>query len=227
MTKSALPDSPEPCGTLVSIVPKSTTFRPADPDAINEAVRGLKAGGLVAFPTDTVYGLAADPANESAIQDIYQAKDRPPVKPIPLLFASLEDAERTVGPLTGGAKKLAERFWPGAITLVVDAPDGLSPTLLSGGTTVGIRVPDHSVARALLTAWAGPLGVTSANRSGESSLRSAEEVRNSLDGRIDLILDGGECPGGVESTVVDIRGAEPVILRLGALSAEQIAETLR
>jgi L-threonylcarbamoyladenylate synthase len=208
-------------------VPKRTAVRTASPDAIVEAVTSLRSGGLVAFPTDTVYGLAADPQNEQAVQGIYEAKDRPPVKPIPLLFASVEDAEKLAGPLSAGARKLAARYWPGALTLVVDAPPGLSSTLLSGGDTVGIRIPDHPIALQLIGAWGGPLGVTSANKSGEPSLKNPNDVIKSLDGRIELVIDGGECPGGVESTVVDIRGPEPVILREGAISREEIAETLK
>ena len=191
-----------------------------DPQAISLALRILRAGGLVAFPTDTVYGVGALAFGQAAIEAIYVAKDRPLEKAIPILIGDVEDLEKVAVDIPMAARRLAARFWPGPLTIILPKRADLPPAV-SATATVGVRVPDHSVARALLRA-AGPMAVTSANLSGRESPRSAGEVMAQLGGRIPLILDGGETPGGVPSTVVDVTGVEPVILRPGPVTLEQI-----
>lgn len=190
------------------------------PDAIQQALETLKRGGLVAFPTDTVYGVGALAFDAAAVESIYTAKDRPVEKAIPILIGGPEDLDKVTGEIPPIAAKLAARFWPGPLTLVVPKHPNL-PEVVSATPTVGVRVPDHPVARALLRA-AGPMAVTSANLSGEASPSTAEEVNRQLNGRIPLILDGGETPGGVPSTVVNCLGTEPVILREGPVTLKDI-----
>ena len=191
-----------------------------DPKTLNLALAVLQKGGLVAFPTDTVYGVGALAFDGIAVERIYAAKDRPFEKAIPVLIGDLVDLIKVSMALPVIATRLAMRYWPGALTLVVpkhlDLPEAVSAT-----ATVGIRVPDHPLARALLRA-AGPMAVTSANISGKLSPCTAQEVFVQLGGRIALIIDGGTTPGGVPSTVVDCTGAEPHILREGPISKVEI-----
>jgi L-threonylcarbamoyladenylate synthase len=198
-----------------------TIILPADnKKAILRALEILAQGGLVAFPTDTVYGVGSLAFDEQAVESIYHAKDRPVDKAIPILIGGAEDLEKVTAEVPPIAAKLAARFWPGALTLVVPKHPNL-PEVVSAMPTVGVRVPDHPVARTLLRA-AGPMAVTSANISGEASPKTAEEVSRQLNGLIPLILDGGETPGGVPSTVVNCLGAEPVILREGPVTLKDI-----
>ena len=198
-----------------------TLVFPADQsDAIPRALEVLKHGGLVAFPTDTVYGVGALAFNALAVESIYAAKDRPDEKAIPILLGGPEDLDKVTTDIPSIAAKLAARFWPGPLTLVVPKHPNL-PEVVSAMPTVGVRVPDHPVSRALLQA-AGPMAVTSANLSGQDSPKTAVEVSHQLNGRISLILDGGETPGGVPSTVVNCMGTEPVILREGPVSMKDI-----
>jgi L-threonylcarbamoyladenylate synthase len=198
-----------------------TIILPANDDsALPRALEILKHGGLVAFPTDTVYGVGALAFDAAAVESIYKAKDRPVEKAIPILIGGPEDLDKVTAGVPPIAAKLAARFWPGPLTLVVPKHLHL-PAVISSAPTVGVRVPDHPVARALLRA-AGPMAVTSANISGEASPKNAEEVSRQLNGRIPLILDGGETPGGVPSTVVNCLGTEPVILREGPVTLKDI-----
>jgi L-threonylcarbamoyladenylate synthase len=196
------------------------TIPASDPQAIPHALEILRAGGLVAFPTDTVYGLGCLAFDQAAIESIYVAKDRPLEKAIPILVADVDDLDRVTRDLPERARRLASRFWPGPLTLVLPKRVDL-PAAVSATDTVGVRVPDNEVARTLLHA-AGPMAVTSANLSGRESPRDVSEVIRQLDGRIPLVLDGGETRGGVPSTVVDVSGAEPFILREGPITLEQI-----
>jgi L-threonylcarbamoyladenylate synthase len=198
-----------------------TVVLPADRnDAIAKALEVLNRGGLVAFPTDTVYGVGARAFDAAAVESIYTAKDRPVEKAIPILIGGPEDLGKVTTNIPPIAAKLAARFWPGALTLVVPKHPSL-PEVVSATPTVGVRVPDHPVARALLHD-AGPMAVTSANLSGQENPRTAGEVMRQLNGRIPLILDGGETPGGVPSTVVNCLGTEPVILREGPVTLKDI-----
>lgn len=195
-----------------------------DPESISRAVEVLRSGGLVAFPTDTVYGLGAMAFNAAAVEMIYIAKGRKEEKAIPILIGDPEDLEQVAIHVPENAKTLAMHFWPGALTLVVPKNPGL-PESVSVSNTVGVRNPDHDLARALLHA-AGPMAVTSANRSGEPNPVTAEDVLADLNGRIALILDGGKTPGGIPSTVVNCTGTEPLILRAGPISKVEIWKIL-
>jgi L-threonylcarbamoyladenylate synthase len=193
-------------------------------EAIPRALEILKAGGLVAFPTDTVYGVGALAFDGKAVESIYAAKDRPVEKAIPVLIGDPDDLEKVGIHIPASAHKLVSRFWPGPLTILVpkrtDLPESVSTT-----STVGVRVPDHVVARALLRA-AGPMAVTSANISGGQSPVSAEEVYEQLDGRIDLILNGGKTQGGVPSTLVDCTTSELKVLREGPISLKDLLSAL-
>jgi L-threonylcarbamoyladenylate synthase len=198
-----------------------TIVIPANSDvAISRALETLKRSSLVAFPTDTVYGVGALVFDAGAVESIYAAKDRPVEKAIPILIGGAEDLDKVTSGVPPIAAKLAARFWPGPLTLIVPKHPHL-PDVVSATPTIGVRVPDHPVARSLLTA-AGPMAVTSANISGNDSPKTAEEVSRQLNGRISLILDGGETPGGVPSTVVNCLGTEPVILREGPVTLKDI-----
>ncbi len=189
------------------------------------ALEVLGAGGLVAFPTDTVYGVGALAFEANAIESIYVAKDRPVEKAISILLGGPDDLGKVTGEVPPMAEKLATRFWPGPLTLIVPKNPNL-PDVVSVMPTVGVRVPDHPIARALLTAT-GPMAVSSANISGQDNPKTAEAVRRQLNGRIPLILDGGETPGGVPSTVVNCLGREPVILREGPVTMNDMQFVLR
>ena len=202
----------------------NTEILPADdPLAIHRALAILRAGGLVAFPTDTVYGLGAQAFNQTAVESIYLAKDRPLEKAIPILIADVVDLDKVADAVPALALRLAVRFWPGPLTLVVPKHASL-PATVSATSTVGVRIPDHGAARALLRA-AGPMAVSSANLSGQDNPRTVGEVIRQLNGSIPLVLAGGETRGGIPSTVVDVTGAEPVILREGPITFEQIKST--
>lgn len=192
-------------------------------DWLEQALAALRAGGLVAFPTDTVYGVGALAFDNAAIEQIYLVKGRASEKAIPVLIGQVDDLVRVVETIPPAAQQLAMRFWPGPLTLVLPRHPDL-PSAISSTPTVGVRLPDHPVACALLRA-AGPMAVTSANLSGQPSATTADEVVNQLGGRIPLILDGGATPGGVPSTVVDCSGALPRLLRAGPIPFEAI-ETL-
>lgn len=194
------------------------------PSAIEQALDVLCAGGLVAFPTDTVYGVGALAFDGKAVESIYIAKDRPIEKAIPILISDESDLEKVGMDIPNIAHKLASRFWPGPLTVLVPKQPTL-PESVSATETVGVRIPDHEVARALLRA-AGPMAVTSANISGQPSPSTADEVFAQLNGRIELIIDGGRTPGGVPSTLVDCSGETIKILREGPISLEEIKSKL-
>jgi L-threonylcarbamoyladenylate synthase len=203
----------------------TTRILPAErPESIEEAAHLLESGGLVAFPTDTVYGLAASLTRPQAIEALFEAKGRDTAKAIAVLVGRRQDLEQVAGPIGPVAARLAERFWPGALTLVVPVRPGLPPNL-SPRPTIGVRMPDHPAALALLIRT-GPLAVTSANRSGGPDCSTVEEVLAQLGGRIDLILDGGRTPGGTPSTVVDCTGEQPLILRSGPVTEAMIRQAL-
>ncbi|HEX7541089.1 MAG TPA: L-threonylcarbamoyladenylate synthase [Anaerolineales bacterium] len=191
-----------------------------DPLALLRALEVLQLGGIVAFPTDTVYGVGALAFDGAAVERIYAAKDRPVEKAIPVLIGDADDLAKVSAEVPEVALKLAARFWPGPLTLVVPKHPKL-PEAVSAAATVGVRIPDHPVARALLR-LAGPMAVTSANLSGQPSPSTAREVFAQLGGRIALILDGGKTPGGVPSTVVDCVGAEAKVLRAGPIPKSEI-----
>jgi L-threonylcarbamoyladenylate synthase len=190
------------------------------PNAIQHAIDVLRNGGIIAFPTDTVYGLAAPIDNEESIDRLYVAKGRNNTKAIALLLGDSDQLDQVATDLSVSARKLAEHFWPGPLTLVVPRHPAL-PEILAPLPTIGVRIPDHPVALALLKA-AGPLAVTSANISGQDNAMTARQVLKQLKDRIHLIIDGGRTPGGVPSTVVDCTTPKPEILRKGPISLKQI-----
>ncbi len=187
-----------------------------DSQAIERAKEVLKRGGIIAFPTDTVYGLAAMVTDAGAIEKLFAAKGRDFNKAIAVLVGDEEQVGQIAVNLNDRVKKIMRQYWPGAITLVVEKNPGL-PVVLSPSNTVGVRMPRHDFALALLRA-VGPLATTSANISGQRNPITAQDVLEQLNGRVELILDGGTCPGGVPSTVLDCTGAKLVILRLGAIT---------
>jgi L-threonylcarbamoyladenylate synthase len=192
---------------------------------IKTAVTILQGGGMVAFPTDTVYGLGALAFDNSAIESIYTAKDRPIEKAIPILIGDLSDLDKVVDNIPDMALRFAARFWPGPLTCIVPKKRTLPPAV-SATSTVAIRIPDHPDALALLRA-AGPMAVTSANISGRANPSTAQEVYEQLQGRIPLILDGGKTPGGIPSTLVDCTGGTPIILRDGPISMTELQAAIR
>lgn len=197
-----------------------------EPADIAQAVDVLRQGGIVAFPTDTVYGVGADVRQPEAIAALYEVKERPLSKAIPVLLARAEDLCSVAREVPKSAWRLAEQFWPGALTLVVRRSPSLPSILTAEGPTVAVRVPDHPVVRALIEGLGAPLAATSANISGQPSSVTADDVLAQLGGRIALILDGGPCPGGRSSTVVDLTTTPPRVLRPGPISAEQIRAAL-
>jgi L-threonylcarbamoyladenylate synthase len=203
---------------------KTEFLNSGDPDALIYAFQTLLAGELVAFPTDTVYGVGALVFDRKAVERIFVAKGRLAEKSIPVLLASTEQLEKVTVQVPELAAKLADRFWPGPLTLIVPKHPAV-PDAVSATETIGVRVPNHPTVRALLR-LSGPLAVTSANLSGQESSSTAAEVRAQLDGRIALILDGGRTPGGVPSTIVDCMGPELKILRQGPVTLEQIKRIL-
>ena len=206
---------------------KTTRLAAASPDSVAEAAQSLRAGGLVAMPTETVYGLAADATSDQAVAAIYAAKERPAINPLIAHVLSLE-AAREHAVFEPAAEKLAIRFWPGPLTLVLPAAPTCRISLLAraGLDTVALRVPSHETARALIEAAGVPLAAPSANRSGRVSPTTAAHVAADLDGRIDWILDGGPCRHGLESTIVEVAGGRIVLLRPGAIARQAIESAL-
>ncbi len=198
----------------------------ADPKAIDRAVQLLKAGGLVAFPTDTVYGVGAHAFLPQAVERIYQVKGRPRDKAIPLLLDSAESLPHVARDITPEAWRLTKKLWPGALTVVLHRLPVVPDIVTGGGPTVALRVPDHPFTLTLIRAAGAPLATTSANLTGHPDPQTAQEVADYLEGRIDLILDGGRCPGGIPSTVIDLTQTPPVIVRSGAISREELQEEL-
>jgi len=199
----------------------------ADATAIRKAAAILRRGGLVAFPTETVYGLGADAENETAMRALFAAKGRPADHPVIVHLADASLVDQFAIEVPDAARKLAAAFWPGPMTLVLRRRARIGDLVTGGLETVGLRVPGHPVAHALLTEFGGPIAAPSANRFGRVSCTRAEHVVAELGDRVELILDGGECKVGVESTIIDVSGKQPAILRPGAVTAEQVAAVLK
>ena len=201
---------------------------PASPEEAAEAcARAVARGELIVIPTDTVYGLAGGVRNPDAIARIYEAKGRPEHMALPVLVASAQDAL----PLIGGdaaaeAKHLFERFWPGALTAVVPRTDDVPAAVTAGRPTVGLRLPDSDLARAIIAACGGALATTSANLSGEPPACDVAELPAELLARVAVVIDAGRCPGGAPSTVVDLSAHPPRLLRGGPVPAEALREVL-
>jgi L-threonylcarbamoyladenylate synthase len=198
-----------------------------DSASLERAATILRGGGLVAFPTETVYGLGANALDEAAVRRIFDAKGRPATNPVIVHVASFDDLGPLVRDMPDRARILAERFWPGPLTLVLPKSGRVPDIVTAGGPTVAVRVPSHPVALALLQASRLPLAAPSANRSTCLSPTRADHVLRGLDGRIDLLLDAGPTPGGIESTVLDVSVDSPVLLRPGLVGAEAIEAVVR
>ncbi len=194
---------------------------------LEQGISILKQGGVVAFPTDTVYGLGAAVNLPQAVARVYQVKERPKNMPLPLLLADKSQIEEVAEPVPPIAWLLAAKFLPGGLTIVLFKSKSVPDTVTGGGKTVAIRIPAHPIPLALARGVGTPIVGTSANLSGKPSALTAEEVYTQLDGKVDLIIDGGRCPGGRESTIVDLTGETPLILREGAISKEELINAYR
>jgi L-threonylcarbamoyladenylate synthase len=202
-----------------------TKVLPVTEESMAKAVRILSAGGLVAFPTDTVYGVGAHAFQPQAVEKIYAAKIRPRDKAIPLLLATPDDLSLVAESVPPDVHLLTERFWPGGLTLVL-RKRAIVSNAVSPSPTVAVRVPDHPVTQALIAALGAPLAATSANMAGNPSPVTTREVVRELGGRVELVLDGGPCPGGIPSTVLDLTTDPPTILRSGAIAEADIRDIL-
>jgi len=191
---------------------------------IKRAIEILKSGGIVAFPTDTVYGLGANPFIQEAVERIYRVKRRARSLPLPLLLADQSDIIEVVAEIPDSARCLADHFLPGGLTLVLKSSARVPGIIKAGGDTVAVRIPNHHIPIALIRGLGLPLVGTSANVSGKPSPVTAGEVNEQLGGLIDMVIDGGRCPGHLESTVIDATVEPPAILREGAVSRREISE---
>lgn len=194
-----------------------------DPETLDKAVQVIESGGVVAFPTETFYGLAVDPENVSSVQKLFQVKGRDSAKAIPLIAADVVQVESSISSLSVNELHLANRFWPGPLALVIRASENLASNLHAG--TVAVRVPGHTMARMLVSQVGRPITATSANMSGTLPAISADEVYEKLGSALDLILDGGPTPGGVASTIVRVDQSGPVLIRAGVLPWERVLES--
>lgn len=204
------------------------TVSPTDPrpDALTRAAECLLRGRLVLFPTDTLYGLAADPRNARAVALVYRAKGRGTAQALPLIAADIEQVEIAAVRLSPLTRRLAERFWPGPLTLVVDAAPAIDASVHGGTGTVAIRVPDHAVARGLAGCLGFAVVSTSANRSGAPAVSTADAAVAEMGNDVDLVLDGGPTAGGEPSTIVDARANPPRLVRAGAVPFPRVLEAL-
>lgn len=198
-----------------------------DPAALDEAAAVIRAGGLVAFPTETVYGLGADATNPEAVARIYEAKGRPTTNPLIVHGDGVAEVRKAVAHWPDLAARLAHRFWPGPLTLVMRRSDLIPDAVTAGRDTVGVRVPDHLVAWMFLARVGRPVAAPSANRSTRVSPSTAAHVVKELQGRVDLVLDAGPTPVGIESTVLDLTAHPLRVLRPGAVTAGQIARSMK
>ena len=202
----------------------NTIIKAVTEESISQAAEILKQGGIVAFPTDTVYGLGAICTDEEAVKKIFAAKGRDEGKPLSILVASIEQAEKIALEIPEKARRLMEKYWPGALTVVLKKRPEISDVVSAGKDTIGIRMPNSRMTVSLLEAAGMPLAAPSANTSGKRSSVSAEDVICDLNGKVDMILDGGICPVGISSTVVDLTGDKPIILREGTITKTMIDE---
>lgn len=195
---------------------------------LNQAIEWIQQGELVAFPTDTVYGLGADATNEAAVQKVFEAKGRPENRPINVLISQPEDVLKYTVDVSDDAMKLAKAFWPGPFTLILKSAGNLSPVITAGKDTVGLRIPDNALAQQFIEQCGVPLATPSANSSGRPSPTMASHVMDDLNGKIAGIIDGGATSYGIESTILDFSEANrPIILRPGNISKEAIEEVIQ
>ena len=200
--------------------------RAIGPTDLAPAVAWLRQGRVLAYPTDTSYGLGADPTSSEAVQAVFEVKGRRADVALPLIAATTAQVERLCGALTGDSARLAAGFWPGPLTLVLDAPASLAAGVTAGRASVAIRVPAHPVARGLCAAWGGPLTATSANRSGEPEAITPEQLGVLQEDPRVLVIDAGPAPGGLPSTIVDAREGAITLLRAGAIAWDRVLRSL-
>lgn len=198
-----------------------------DPAVLERAAGAIRAGGIVVVPTDTLYGLAADPFSAQAVRRLFSIKDRALDRALPLIAADVAQIVAQLGDLSPLARLLAERFWPGPLTLLVPAPGAMAPEVSGGTGCVGVRVPAHAVARGVCRASGGVLTATSANISGRQATGDPEEVVASLGPHVDILLDAGKTEGGLPSTIVDVSALEPRLVRHGVIPWETVVSCLR
>lgn len=198
------------------------TICPADYPALTRAARIIAQGGVIAFPTDTVYGLCCDLFNPDAVARIYEIKGRPATMPLIAMLAECGQWPQVATALPNAARQFMQRWWPGPLTIILPARPDIPEPVLGGGATIGVRIPDHPVALKLLHLTGRPLATTSANLSGQPSVNTATEVAAQLGRRVDLILDAGDAPGGIPSTILDCTTTPPTILRQGPITAEML-----
>ena len=196
-----------------------------EPPLVARAVDALMAEGIVAYPTDTLYGLAVDPRNDRSVERLFAVKGRPSALAIPLIAASLEQAQE-LATFTDADLRLARAFWPGPLTLVLRAHQTVSARVLGGGRTVAVRVPSNKIACALAAAFGFCITATSANRSGDAPARSADAAVTALGDAIDLVLDGGPSPSGPASTIVEVGESGPQLIRAGAVGFDRVLRSL-
>ena len=201
------------------------TVTPSEQE-IEKAAEILRSGGLVAFPTETVYGLGADASNPAAVKKIFAAKGRPADHPVIVHIADMSELKHWAAEVPRAAWLLAEKFWPGPLTMVLKRSPHVNDLISGGQNSIGLRVPGHPVAQQLLKAFGGGIAAPSANKFGRLSPTTAEHVREELGNAVEMVLDGGPCDVGIESTIVDLTNDPPAILRPGRVSAQQIADAL-
>ena len=197
-----------------------------DLSTIRHAADVIRAGGVVAIPTDTLYGLAADPFSAHAVGRVFEVKGRAERQPVALIAADLTQVEDQIGPLPANARALAAQFWPGPLTLLLEAPENLAPGVVAPSGLVGVRVPAHDVARALCRESRRVLTATSANLSGQPAFAEPAALWTALGERVDLMLDAGPTPGGAPSTIVDGSATTPRLVRAGAIEWDTITAWL-
>jgi L-threonylcarbamoyladenylate synthase len=197
-----------------------------DDKLIMKAVKVIQEGQVIAFPTDTVYGLAADSSNFKAVDQIFRIKGRPLERPLILMVAEPEDLKKVVVSVPRKAWQLIARYWPGPLTLILPRAESTLSIICAGKETIGVRCPDNNISRVLIKRAGVPLATTSANISGQPSAKTAEEVKKQLNGKIPLIINGGPTRIGIESTIVDLTESPGRILREGAIKKEELVELL-
>ena len=195
-------------------------------EQIEKAIAILKNGGLVAYPTDTVYGLGACMTDTKAVARIFEVKGRPKGMALPVLLADHAQIELIVESMPLAAQRLADAFFPGALTIILPKSTAVPDVITGGGNTVAFRIPNHPVPLALINGLGKPIVGTSANLSGQPTALTAEEVQAQIGDKIDMVIDGGRCPGGIESTVIDLSGEKPVIRRQGVISIDRLRKIL-
>jgi len=202
---------------------------PREPEAslVARAAGVIKAGGLAVIPTDTFYGLAVNPFDADAVHRVFLVKGRGGEKALPLVASDSQQVQSQLGSLNAMAAQLADRFWPGPLTLIVPAPSALAAEVTGGTGRVGVRVPAHLVCRRLSDACGSLLTATSANFSGQPASSDPAAIVATLGAHVDVVVDAGTTPGGAPSTIVDVTGREPVLVRAGAIAWEEVVECLR